>query len=58
MQGEGLYLAAPNDGYLLLYLSYLRITRTLVIVWVARRPPLMGGTMTYSAYVGLSIPYI
>ena len=23
MQGEGLYLAAPNDGYLLLYLSYL-----------------------------------
>ena len=26
MQGEGLYLAAPNDGYLLLYLSYLRIT--------------------------------
>ena len=24
MQGEDLYLAAPNDGYLLLYLSYLR----------------------------------
>ena len=23
MQGEGIYLAAPNDGYLLLYLSYL-----------------------------------
>ena len=29
-----------------------------MIVWVYRRPPLMGGTMTYSAYGGLTIPYI
>ena len=29
-----------------------------MIVWVYRRPPLMGGTMTYSAHGGLTIPYI
>ena len=29
-----------------------------MIVWVYRRPPLVGGTMTYSAYGGLTIPYI
>ena len=27
-----------------------------MIVWVYRGPPLMGGTMTYSAHGGLTIP--
>ena len=30
----------------------------LVIALVGRGPPLVGGTMTYSAYGGLTIPYI
>ena len=30
----------------------------LVIVWVARGPPLVGGTMAYSAHGVLTIPYI
>ena len=58
MQGEGLYLAAPNDGYLLLYLSYLGFAwrgDDCVGAWTT---PTYGGAMAYSANGGLTIPYI
>ena len=60
MQGEGLYLAAPNDGYLLLYLSYPKITPQASYCVCGQRTPTYGGYydilspwgLDYTLYIG------
>ena len=58
MQGESsIWLRQMTDTYYYICPIYTS-GEGLMIVWVARGPPLMGGTMTYSAHGGLTIPYI
>ena len=58
MQGEGsIWLRQMTDTYY--YICPIQgLPRGLVIALVGRGPPLVGGTMTYSAYGGLAIPCV
>ena len=58
MQGEGsIWLRQMTDTYYYICPIYA-LPGGAMIVWVYRRPPLMWGTMAYSAHGGLTIPHI